>query len=156
MAIAPGFHLFPFRTEKLSPVTPMVLRNSGRVGRRRFLQKSSATILLRGTLFFVPAGRIPISSMQCFLASSWSASLCPQQVLRHILTQCFVAPSYCTSSFFYPVLRCIPGFCFLPFYIKFIFLAKISSYSFVHTFSFTTFAVYSWSNTLLFFEWYGW
>ena len=33
---APGFHLFPFRTEKLSPVTPMVLRNSGRVGSRRF------------------------------------------------------------------------------------------------------------------------
>ena len=25
---APGFHLFPFRTEKLSPVTPMVLRLS--------------------------------------------------------------------------------------------------------------------------------
>ena len=24
--IAPGFHLFPFRTEKLSPVAPMVLR----------------------------------------------------------------------------------------------------------------------------------
>ena len=25
-AIAPGIHLYPFRTEKLSPVTPMVLR----------------------------------------------------------------------------------------------------------------------------------
>ena len=33
---APGFHLFPFRTEKLSPVTSMVLRNSGRVDSRRF------------------------------------------------------------------------------------------------------------------------
>ena len=33
---APGFHLFPFRTEKLSLVTPMVLRHSGRVGSRRF------------------------------------------------------------------------------------------------------------------------
>nr|DAN80202.1 MAG TPA: hypothetical protein [Caudoviricetes sp.]DAT15497.1 MAG TPA: hypothetical protein [Caudoviricetes sp.] len=32
--IARGFHLFPFRTEKLSLVTPMVLRNSGRVGSR--------------------------------------------------------------------------------------------------------------------------
>ena len=31
-----GDHLFPFRTEKLSPITPMVLRNSGRVGSRRF------------------------------------------------------------------------------------------------------------------------
>ena len=36
VAIATGFHLFPFRTEKLSPSTPMVLRNSGRVGSRRF------------------------------------------------------------------------------------------------------------------------
>ena len=36
VAIAQGFHLFPFRTEKLSLVTPMVLRHSGRVGSRRF------------------------------------------------------------------------------------------------------------------------
>ena len=33
--IAPGFHLFPFRTEKLSPSAPMVLHTRGRVGRRR-------------------------------------------------------------------------------------------------------------------------
>ena len=32
VAIAQGCHLFPFRTEKLSLVTPMVLRHSGRVG----------------------------------------------------------------------------------------------------------------------------
>ena len=32
VAMARVFHLFPFRTEKLSPVTPMVLRPSGRVG----------------------------------------------------------------------------------------------------------------------------
>ena len=36
VVMALGFHLFPFRTEKLSPITPMVLRNSGRVGSRRF------------------------------------------------------------------------------------------------------------------------
>lgn len=36
VAMAQGFHLFPFRTEKLSLVTPMVLRHSGRVGSRRF------------------------------------------------------------------------------------------------------------------------
>ena len=30
VVIAPGFHLFPFRTEKLSPVAPMVLQcNAG-------------------------------------------------------------------------------------------------------------------------------
>ena len=38
VAIAWGKHLFPFRTEKLSPSAPMVLggRPPGRVGRRRF------------------------------------------------------------------------------------------------------------------------
>ena len=35
--IALGIHLFPFRTEKLSPTTSMVLRKSGRVDSRRFL-----------------------------------------------------------------------------------------------------------------------
>ena len=35
---AAGIHLFPFRTEKLSPPAPMVLRGRlrGRVGRRPF------------------------------------------------------------------------------------------------------------------------
>ena len=38
--IATGKHLFPFRTEKLSPLAPMVLgeQSPGRVGRRPFLQ----------------------------------------------------------------------------------------------------------------------
>src|SRR3954463_7637303 len=37
--IATGKHLFPFRTEKLSPLAPMVLgeKSPGRVGRRPFL-----------------------------------------------------------------------------------------------------------------------
>ena len=34
--IAQGTHLFPFRTEKLSLEAPMVLHNSGRVGRCQF------------------------------------------------------------------------------------------------------------------------
>ena len=38
VVIALGIHLFPFRTEKLSPTTPMVLRKSGRVGSRRLKQ----------------------------------------------------------------------------------------------------------------------
>src|SRR5437870_10986953 len=39
VAIARGKHLFPFRTEPLSPSAPMVLGGQppGRVGRRRFL-----------------------------------------------------------------------------------------------------------------------
>ena len=36
VVIATGFHLFPFRTEKLSPTAPMVLHPRGRVGRRHF------------------------------------------------------------------------------------------------------------------------
>src|SRR3954463_458840 len=39
VVIARGRHLFPFRTEQLSPSAPMVLgpRGPGRVGRRRFI-----------------------------------------------------------------------------------------------------------------------
>ena len=36
VAMVAGFHLFPFRTEKLSPPAPMVLHTRGRVGSRRF------------------------------------------------------------------------------------------------------------------------
>ena len=50
---APGFHLFPFRTEKLSPVTPMVLRNSGRVGSRRFQKKPPYLIRIRRLCSFI-------------------------------------------------------------------------------------------------------
>ena len=43
VALAWGKHLFPFRTEKLSPTAPMVLDpyGSGRVGRRRFTYRQS-------------------------------------------------------------------------------------------------------------------
>ena len=41
MVIVSGFHLFPIRTEKLSPSAPMVLHTRGRVGSRRFLEKRS-------------------------------------------------------------------------------------------------------------------
>ena len=39
VALARGKHLFPFRTEPLSPSAPMVLglKGPGRVGRRRFI-----------------------------------------------------------------------------------------------------------------------
>ena len=36
VVIALGIHLFPFRTEKLSPTTSMVLRKSGRVDSKPF------------------------------------------------------------------------------------------------------------------------
>ena len=40
VVIVAGFHLFPFRTEKLSPPAPMVLHTRGRVGSRRFFQEA--------------------------------------------------------------------------------------------------------------------
>ena len=38
VVIASGFHLYPFRTEKLNLTAPMVLRNSGRVGSCRIIR----------------------------------------------------------------------------------------------------------------------
>src|SRR5688500_18762466 len=53
VAIAWGKHLFPFRTEKLSPTAPMVLgpHGPGRVGRRRFfLRAASGRLVAREAL----------------------------------------------------------------------------------------------------------
>ena len=47
VVIAPGFHLFPFRTEKLSPVTPMVLHTRGRVGSRQLISKTPSRAIRR-------------------------------------------------------------------------------------------------------------
>ena len=52
VTIALRFHLFPFRTEKLSSVTPMVLRNSGRVGSRRFLEREAPVSEDAGAFLF--------------------------------------------------------------------------------------------------------
>ena len=41
VVIVAGFHLFPFRTEKLSPPAPMVLHTRGRVGSRRFSEREA-------------------------------------------------------------------------------------------------------------------
>ena len=49
-----GFHLFPFRTEKLSPPAPMVLQcNAGRVGGRPFFFRveSLTSVVMSGTFF---------------------------------------------------------------------------------------------------------
>ena len=46
-----GDHLFPFRTEKLSPTAPMVLHTRGRVGRRQLFYKPLSTNLLREAFF---------------------------------------------------------------------------------------------------------
>src|SRR5262245_14045924 len=55
--MAEGKHLFPFRTEKLSPPAPMVLpgKPGGRVGRRPFSFEAPAS--RRGLEFFAPPER---------------------------------------------------------------------------------------------------
>ena len=56
-ATAAGSHLFPSRTEQLSPRAPMVLRHSGRVGRRRFPQAPRSLKRSRGAFYgYVPDG----------------------------------------------------------------------------------------------------
>ena len=59
--MARRFHLFPFRTEKLSPATPMVLRNSGRVGSCRFSDESPVSAMRRGISFFVHLHLSPVA-----------------------------------------------------------------------------------------------
>src|SRR3982750_2788442 len=51
--IAAGVHLFPFRTEKLSPPAPMVLgaRAPGRVGRRRIELRKGPDVSLAPSSF---------------------------------------------------------------------------------------------------------
>src|SRR5271168_855279 len=62
VALARGKHLFPFRTEKLSPSAPMVLgsQEPGRVGRRRFLHTSRPSGRL---VFVVSAGATPARAL---------------------------------------------------------------------------------------------
>ena len=54
VAMAKGIHLFPYRTQKLSPYAPMVLgwRRPGRVGRCRIPMRKRPDIRLGA--FFVP------------------------------------------------------------------------------------------------------
>ena len=106
MTIAPGFHLFPFRTEKLSPVTPMVLRNSGRVGSRRFFSRAPAVITDCGAFFmssFLPF----LSSPECFQGFSRSLhpGLLQESRSLHLLS--------CALRFLSPVL-CLMAYAFLP------------------------------------------
>ena len=50
VAIAKGIHLLPFRTEKLSPFTPMVLPQGGRVGSR--LPKQRPVVKTAGLFYY--------------------------------------------------------------------------------------------------------
>ena len=74
VVIATGFHLFPFRTEKLSPTAPMVLHTRGRVGRRHFTRQAS---------------RLERDSGLCFFKShfSFEKRISPPKYLSQVLDQ---------------------------------------------------------------------
>ena len=86
VAIVPGFHLFPFRTEKLSPAAPMVLRNSGRVGSRRLFQVKGPfpRKLGRGLLF------LQIQGNRGLCVQSGKYSFVFHTYLRYYLYLCIV------------------------------------------------------------------
>ena len=83
VVIATGFHLFPFRTEKLSPTAPMVLHTRGRVGHRHFTRQAS---------------RLERDSGLCFFKSlfSFEKRISPPKYLSQVLDQdkaCLEAPA---------------------------------------------------------------
>ena len=127
VTIALRFHLFPFRTEKLSSVTPMVLRNSGRVGSRRFLERSPCIGRCRGFLvlglFCLPCLILALFCLLCFslfCLLSWG-----QQIFSgdYLYT--------CEVFFLSLLLALLLGYYIISYPYHIIYLASISSYAFL-------------------------
>ena len=132
VTIALRFHLFPFRTEKLSSVTPMVLRNSGRVGSRRFFRERSPCIgRCRGFLVLGLSFRTEkLSSfvclaLFCLLCFSFLCFACFLGVSRFLVGIILILVKY-FSFFAFRILYRITSY---PYHI--IYLASISSYVFL-------------------------
>ena len=75
VVIASGFHLFPFRTEKLSPTAPMVLRKRESRSPPSYFQVEALPARLLGGLFVslyhVNAALFRIGpTRRCFVASA--------------------------------------------------------------------------------------
>ena len=89
VVIASGFHLFPFRTEKLSPTAPMVLRKRESRSPPSYFQvealparllgglfvslyRDNAALFCRGNvaLFRRVGGALPLRSQRCYVASA--------------------------------------------------------------------------------------
>ena len=75
VVIASGFHLFPFRTEKLSPTAPMVLRKRESRSPPSYFQVEALPARLLGGLFVslyrVNAALFCTGSMRrCYVASA--------------------------------------------------------------------------------------
>ena len=58
LAIAQGVPPLPHSEQKLSLVTPMVLRNSGRVGSRRFDESLRVSQMIRRLFVFILSFRL--------------------------------------------------------------------------------------------------
>ena len=115
VTIALRFHLFPFRTEKLSSVTPMVLRNSGRVGSRRFFRERSPCIgrcrgfLVLG-LFCLPCLILALFCLLCFslfCLLSWGQQIFSADYF--ILVKCFSFFAFRVLYRIIPISHHIPG-----------------------------------------------
>ena len=76
--IAPGFHLFPFRTEKLSPAAPMVLRKRESRSPPPLPEVPSTHTVRKGLRFFPRFSRISrCSRISRFSRCSRSYTLIP-------------------------------------------------------------------------------
>ena len=115
VTIALRFHLFPFRTEKLSSVTPMVLRNSGRVGSRRFLESEApvsedAGAFLFSGLFCLPCLILALFCLLCFslfCLLSWGQQIFSADYF--ILVKCFSFFAFRVLYRIIPISHHIPG-----------------------------------------------
>ena len=117
MFIATGFHLFPSRTEKLSPLAPMVLQKCGRVGRRQPLKDRNSSEFLSfffalnftGLRFLSGVEGIPLGVRLFFFAQDF----CGDEIgLRRIVVPADLAEVDCGDWFdwiSYPAMEGIEG-----------------------------------------------
>ena len=127
--MAKGIHLFPFRTEKLSPLAPMVLPTGGRVGRCRIQMERVTEMWL--SLFCL------IFRVSSYLILSYLISSC-------VLCTCsvFFFVMWCFGFFFlFSVFCCI--LCSLLFALSVALFLRYSIFSFV-LFSFCSFLALLW------------
>ena len=124
VTIALRFHLFPFRTEKLSSVTPMVLRNSGRVGSRRFFREAPVSEDA-GAFLFLGYFVCLALYLPCFACFALFCFACFLGVSRFLVGIILILVKY-FSFFAFRILYRITSY---PYHI--IYLASISSYVFL-------------------------
>ena len=125
VTIALRFHLFPFRTEKLSSVTPMVLRNSGRVGSRRFFREKPLYRKMQGlSCFRAILSALPYTCL-VLLALLFFSLFC----LLSWGQQIFSGDYFYTCEVLF--LSLLLGYYIVSYPYHIIYLASISSYVFL-------------------------